>query len=166
MAIRDQDLSTAAETADALQERLVRAAYGLHFACANMATLMQTRGETVRGPSPIDYATEVKRWRAASEQALGVVRAWDSAALPAAPTEFDADPGPASGVVGLADATIRELFGVAMHLQAVQPLAAGAVRARIADAVDLLDGVINRLRRAALSELQAGPTSHPDHDAD
>lgn len=72
--------------ADELQDRLVRAAYGLHFSCANVVTMLEQLGAATAGPGRVDYQTEAKRWREASDHAMHVVRVWEHHRLPQQPT--------------------------------------------------------------------------------
>ena len=74
------------EQADELQDRLVRTAYGLHFSCANVVTMLEDLAFAAPGPARVDYQTEAKRWRAASDHALQVVRVWEHHRLPQQPT--------------------------------------------------------------------------------
>jgi hypothetical protein len=144
----DDDIPKAAAQADELHDRLVRAAYGLHFSCENVARLLEARRHLVSPPSPIDYETEAKRWHAASDQALKVVRAWEVDMLPASPPAEPKRDGEA--VEALADLVIHELFRIGFALEAVQSIANGVVRERVKYAVDALDTLINEIRHRAL----------------
>lgn len=82
----DAELGMAMSQADELQDRLVRAAYGLHFSCANVVTMLEQLALTSTEPGRMDYRTEAKRWRQASEHAMHVVRVWEHHRLPQQPT--------------------------------------------------------------------------------
>ena len=145
------DLSKAAETADALRDRLVRAAYGLHFSCAGVAQLLEARADATRKPTRLDLHTEAKRWRAASEQAMDVVRQWDSSSRDddvEIRRRGTSDPR----VDALGELVVQEVFRVGLMLQAVQPLSDDIVGARLTEAVVALDALIDQVRHAAFSE--------------
>lgn len=82
----DAELRQAMSQADELQDRLVRAAYGLHFSCANVVSMLEQ--QAVAGPPTqrVELEAESRRWRQASEHALHVVRVWEHHRLPQQPT--------------------------------------------------------------------------------
>lgn len=128
-----EDIPKAAAHADELHDRLVRAAYGLHFSCENVAQLIEAQEHLVTPPAAIDYKAEAKRWHAASDQALRIVRTWETTVLPETPPHEDT---PDDAVDRLADMVIHELFRIGFALEAIQPVADGVVRERVKYAVE------------------------------
>jgi uncharacterized Zn-finger protein len=84
--VDDAELRQAMSQADELQDRLVRAAYGLHFSCANVVSMLEHLALTSEPAQRIGFEAESRRWRQASEHALNVVRVWEHHRLPQQPT--------------------------------------------------------------------------------
>jgi EAL domain-containing protein (putative c-di-GMP-specific phosphodiesterase class I) len=73
--------ATAVTNASSLRERLVSSAQALHAAAADTAALLEHRADLVDEPGPIDYATDIKRWRIIADQAAELAKHWDQLSL-------------------------------------------------------------------------------------
>jgi len=68
--------------AQALHEKLASTAHGLHFACEDVALVLETRLPPGAKAQPVGGPALVQRWRRAGDLALQVARAWEGYELP------------------------------------------------------------------------------------
>lgn len=108
--------------AEDLQDRMVRLAYALHFAAADAATVLEERGKVVDPAPVVDTTALARRWRTASDAALGIARAWDPGTglrLPSTyPDAVDLEPSTAATAV---DVAVRHLHAAGRRIQSVMP---------------------------------------------
>lgn len=60
-----------------LQEQIVQTAYTLHFTATDTAALLEEQRTSRNQPGPIDYSTEIKRWRIFADQAKQMAERWE-----------------------------------------------------------------------------------------
>jgi hypothetical protein len=157
--VTEPHLPTAIEQAEALQDRLVRVAYGLHFSCENIASLMEQRGDLHR-VSRTDYACEAKRWREAGTQALDLVRTWGHAHVPElAPShQGEVDLTPRRAAAELADDVMHTLYTATLRVDSFMSDSDDHVRIRLREVAELLETSIRQVRRVIIDLTEAvGP---------
>jgi signal transduction histidine kinase len=159
-------LPTAIEQAEALQDRLVKVAYGLHFSCENIAALMEQRGE-LRPVASTDYPTEAKRWREAGTQALDLVRLWGHSRVPElsgrrhADAQHDVVCRRAAG--DLADTVMNTLYTAILRIDSAMCDVDEQADTRLRDVADLLETSIREVRRVIVDLTEAMPTAGAEH---
>jgi len=60
-----------------LQRHVAQTARALQSAAADTAALLERRPDLLGHPTPIDYPTEIKRWRAIADQAAQMAEHWE-----------------------------------------------------------------------------------------
>lgn len=73
----DERLARTAKRTVLLRERVAQTARAMQFAAADTAAFLERRAELVEPPPHLDYATEIKRWRAFAERARQMAHRWE-----------------------------------------------------------------------------------------
>jgi len=72
-----QRVAEAVQRTETLRDRLIQTAYAIYSEAADLAALLEQRGDLVSMPAEIDYPTDTKRWRAIAELAGQMAQRWE-----------------------------------------------------------------------------------------
>jgi histidine ammonia-lyase len=67
----------AVSQAELLQRHVAQTAHAVQSAAADTARLLERRADLLGQPGPIDYPTEIKKWRALADQAGKMAERWE-----------------------------------------------------------------------------------------
>lgn len=150
------DLNDSLAQAHALHEQLASTAHGLHFACEDIALVLEAPLPPGALEPPGGEAALVRRWRRAGDLALQVARAWEAQTLPdVLPSQRTPAKDEAATVC---DTAVRDLFRVTTSLANLARLADEPLRSLIGTLVDELDQAIVDVRASVVATAEP-PTS-------